>query len=199
MRTLLTAASILLATTTSSLFANSGWLTNYDDAVKESKSSGKPILANFTGSDWCGWCIKLHKEVFSKDEFKTWAAENVVLLELDFPRKKAQTAEIKAQNKELKKKHAIRGFPTVLILDSDGNKMGQTGYRRNGPTEWTNYADLLIASHKNGGADEANASPQAGTRLQGKLISKNDNEIVIELENGKRLTIPTKNLKQATP
>ncbi len=64
------------------------WLDSYEEAAKISKETNKPILANFTGSDWCRWCKVLDKEVFRTDEFKTWASENVVLLELDFPKKK---------------------------------------------------------------------------------------------------------------
>ena len=62
------------------------WLTSYSTAIAESKSSGKPVLVNFTGKAWCGWCIRLRREVFETEEFKQWAADNVVLLELDFPR-----------------------------------------------------------------------------------------------------------------
>ena len=65
-----------------------GWLVDLEEAYNQSKQTDKPILANFTGSDWCGWCKKLRAEVFSRPEFKTWAKENVILLELDFPRRK---------------------------------------------------------------------------------------------------------------
>ncbi|PIQ15370.1 MAG: thioredoxin, partial [Flavobacteriales bacterium CG18_big_fil_WC_8_21_14_2_50_32_9] len=75
-----------------------GWEVDVNKAYEISKKTGKPILANFTGSDWCGWCIKLKNEVFIKDEFKTWAKDNVVLLELDFPRRFQLPEEIKQQN-----------------------------------------------------------------------------------------------------
>ena len=80
---------------------NDGWLLNFDKAAEQSMKTGKPILANFTGSDWCGWCIRLKKEVFITPAFKKWAKENVILLELDYPRRTQQTEEIKKQNKEL--------------------------------------------------------------------------------------------------
>lgn len=201
MRTMITTACILLATTTTPLLADTDWLVDYDTAVTESESTGKPILVNFTGSDWCGWCIKLHKEVFKKQEFKTWAAKNVVLLELDFPRRKEQTAEIKAQNKKLKKKYAIRGFPTVLILDAEGNKMGKTGYRRGGPDGWVNNAESMIAAYKKGDGDATGGDSKAEgavkppvKKLKGKLISKTDKEVIIETEDGKRIRIPAKNI-----
>ena len=103
--------------TTASAPAESGWLVSWDKAVEQSKKTGKPILADFTGSDWCGWCIKLKKEVFSTPEFTEWAGKNVILLELDFPRKTKQDDAIKKQNKDLMTKYKIKGFPTVLILD----------------------------------------------------------------------------------
>ena len=79
-----------------------GWLTSYDDAVAQAEATGKPILADFTGSDWCGWCIKLDKEVFSTSAFKEWASENVILLVVDFPRSKTLPAKLKKQNQKLK-------------------------------------------------------------------------------------------------
>jgi thioredoxin-related protein len=133
--------SILLALVTSLVLSVSAqaadeWHIKYDDAIAAAKKSGRPILADFTGSDWCGWCIKLKDEVFSTKEFKEWAAENVVLLELDFPRKKAQDAAIKAKNQELAKAHGVQGYPTILILNAEGKKIGELGYKAGGPKAW---------------------------------------------------------------
>jgi protein disulfide-isomerase len=114
----------------------SGWLEKHAEAIAASKKSGLPMLVNFTGSDWCGWCVKLHKEVFATKEFKEWAATNVVLLELDFPNKKAQDAAIKAKNEELAKQYKVEGYPTILILDGTGKKIGELGYVAGGPTVW---------------------------------------------------------------
>src|SRR4051794_6951886 len=75
----------------------SGWLTNFKQAQEEAKSSKKLILLNFTGSDWCGWCIKLDREVFSKPAFKEYASKNLVLMEADFPRGKQLSATEKSQ------------------------------------------------------------------------------------------------------
>ena len=120
------------------------WLTSWDEAAKKSEESGKPILIDFTGSDWCGWCIKLKNEVFSKEAFKTWAKENVVLLELDYPRKKEQTAKMKGQNAKLASKYGIRGYPTILFLDATGKQIGKSGYRKGGPEAWTTHANTQI-------------------------------------------------------
>lgn len=131
---------------------NEGWYVDIDDAFAESQKTGKPILANFTGSDWCGWCIKLSKAVFEKDEFKTWADDNVVLLELDFPRRKSLPAELQKQNNDLQRAFNVRGFPTVWLFDliKDQNDQysikayGRTGYT---PTveEFTNSLAQYLA------------------------------------------------------
>lgn len=126
--------------------SENGWYQSYDQALEKSEETGKPILVDFTGSDWCGWCIKLHDEVFSKPEFKKWADENVVLLELDFPRKKEQPAALAEQNQGLSDSFGIRGFPTVLFLNSEGAVLGKYGYDKGGPEVWTKKATKIIAS-----------------------------------------------------
>ena len=92
------------------------WMTDFEAAQAKAAAEQKPMLLDFTGSDWCGWSIKLDKEVFSQEAFQNYAAEALVLVELDFPRGKDQSAELKAQNKALAEKYGIRGFPTILIL-----------------------------------------------------------------------------------
>jgi len=113
--------------------AKSGWLTNYDQAQKEAQSKNRLLLMDFTGSDWCGWCIMLDKEVFSKPEFKEYANKNLVLLELDFPRMKKMPPETTAQNERLLMKYGIQGFPTVVVFDSSGKPLGALGYQAGGP------------------------------------------------------------------
>jgi protein disulfide-isomerase len=105
----------------------------------------------FTGSDWCGWCIRLQTEVFKKPEFAAWAKENVVLLEVDFPRRTALSAELTAQNNELQQFFAVQGYPTVWFVNAskvDGktnfDKLGSTGYLAGGPENWLNVANGFI-------------------------------------------------------
>ena len=98
-------ATGVLAAATSA--GGQGWLSSYDKAAALAKKTDKLILADFTGSDWCGWCKKLKKEVFSTEQFKGWAAKNAVLLELDFPRSKPQSDATKARNKKLLKKYGV--------------------------------------------------------------------------------------------
>jgi len=100
--------------------AESGWLNDYKKAQEEAKASNKFLLLNFTGSDWCGWCIKFDREVLSQPQFKDYARDNLVLVELDFPRAKSQSAEVRKQNLELAQHYEVVGFPTIVVLNSDG-------------------------------------------------------------------------------
>lgn len=123
----------------------SGWLTDYEAAKAQAKAENKPIFINFTGTDWCGWCIKLEKEVFSKKEFQDYAKEHLVLMEVDFPRKKELPAEVKAQNKKLDKEFKIEGYPTLFLLDADGKKLtGDVGYREGGPAAYVEHLKRLL-------------------------------------------------------
>lgn len=116
------------------------WLTKYTDALKYAKKYDRPILINFTGSDWCGWCIKLKKEVFDKKEFKDFASTDVILFEADFPSRKKQSAAIKDQNNKLKEKFGITGYPSIILLNSHGEKITKTGYKEGGPVK---YVEML--------------------------------------------------------
>ncbi len=130
-------------TQTPSLSAKPGWLTSYEEAQKEAQSKHKLLLMDFTGSDWCGWCIMLDKEIFSKPEFKDYADKNLVLLELDFPRQKKMPPETTAQNEQLAVRYQISGFPTVLVFDSAGKQVGALGYTPGGPQAFIALLDRL--------------------------------------------------------
>jgi protein disulfide-isomerase len=113
------------------------WYTELAKAQAASNESNKPIFAFFTGSDWCGWCHKLQAEVFAKAAFKEWARQNVILLELDFPRRKQLAPEIAQQNMNLQQAFQVRGYPTVWLFyaqtnpttnEINLNALGSTGY-----------------------------------------------------------------------
>jgi len=109
------------------------WQTDVPKAQAKAKAEKKLVMLNFTGSDWCGWCIKLSKEVFSQPAFVEYADKNLVAVEVDFPRKKDLSAAQKQANAALAKKYNIEGYPTIIVLDSDGKKIGTLGYQPGGP------------------------------------------------------------------
>ena len=131
---------------------NLPWQTDMKKAIAISKSENKPLFLFFTGSDWCGWCIRLQNEVFKTPEFIEWS-KKVVLVDLDFPRSKPQDEAIKMQNQQLAQIFAVRGYPTVWfakeVKGADGNpileQLGSTGYVAGGPKAWIDIANPIIA------------------------------------------------------
>lgn len=109
------------------------WLIDAVKAQAQAKAEKKLVLLDFTGSDWCGWCIKLNKEVFSLPEFAEYAQKNLVCVEVDFPNKKKLSAEQKKANDALAAKYKIEGYPTIIVLDGEGKKVGELGYMKGGP------------------------------------------------------------------
>jgi thioredoxin-related protein len=109
------------------------WLTDVSSALDKARRENKYVLLDFTGSDWCGWCIRLKKEVFDQPAFAAFAEANLVLVEVDFPRHKSQDAALKETNERLAETYKIRGFPTVIILNSSALPVAQTGYVEGGP------------------------------------------------------------------
>ena len=119
------------------------WFESYEDAHRESLRTGKPMLAVFSGSDWCGPCIQLKKNVFDSPNFMSWAAENVVLLELDFPKRSPQSPKLQSQNQRLAEKYDITGYPTVLYLDANGEVLGKQGHGVDA-TQWIAAAEKKL-------------------------------------------------------
>jgi protein disulfide-isomerase len=148
MKTILRTLAVLVATASVSL-ASEGWLTDWEAAKAKSKAENKPILINLTGSDWCGWCIKIEKEIFSQKAFKEFAAANLILMEADFPKKKVQPAELKKQNAALEKEYLAGGYPTVYLLDAEGKKLSEDlGTLKGGTDAYIAKLKELIAKEK---------------------------------------------------
>ena len=128
------------------------WHTDMSKATDISIKENKPMFLFFTGSDWCGWCIRLQKEVFKTPEFIKWAKDNVVLVELDFPRKNEQTDAVKMQNAQLQQQLQVRGYPTVWFVSAaktaeakvNLTALGSTGYVAGGPKVWIDGANQII-------------------------------------------------------
>ncbi len=134
-------ACAVLSLTTAS--AAEGWLTDFEAAKKQATTEKKDILIDFTGSDWCGWCIKLNEEVFNKDAFKKAAPKDFVFLELDFPQRKKLDEKLQKQNQKLQEEFGVQGFPTIFLTDGKGRPYAQTGYQPGGPEKYlTHLADL---------------------------------------------------------
>lgn len=127
--------------------ADTLWTDDFEAAKATAKAQNRFMLLDFTGSDWCGWCIKLDKEVFSKSEFKKYASEKLVCVELDYPMKNKPSKRVQKQNEELKQQYAIRGYPTIILLDPNGEKIGQTGYKDGGPEKYVEHLESIIAPH----------------------------------------------------
>lgn len=142
MKKLLSSLAVLSLLTSASLAA-AGWGEDYDKALAQASADKKMVLLDFTGSDWCGWCMKLDKEVFSKPEFKNYAKENLVLVEVDFPQAKHQSKKLKEQNEKLKQEHRVQGYPTIVVLNAEGKKVGELGYMEGGPKAFLAKLDAL--------------------------------------------------------
>ena len=119
------------------------WHTDVNKAVTVSRKENKPMMMFFTGSDWCGWCIRLQNEVFKKPEFVDWAQKNVVLVELDFPRKIELAPELRQQNSQMQQIFQVQGFPTIWFVNPEVKEkninlkqIGKVGYVNGGPLKW---------------------------------------------------------------
>jgi protein disulfide-isomerase len=128
-------ALLILLAVTSAPFARGdlNWLTDLRKAQEQAKSDHKLVLINFTGSDWCPWCIRLDREVFSKPEFATYAKDHLVLVVADFPRSKPLSDDVRKHNEELADRFEIQGFPTIVVLNEHGKVVGELGYTPGGP------------------------------------------------------------------
>lgn len=117
------------------------WMTDYKAALALAAKENKKVLLDFTGSDWCGWCIRLKKETFNMPAFKDYADKNLILVEVDFPQGKTLSPEVTAQNNALQEQFRVEGFPTLVLLDSQGKMIKQnSGYLPGGPQGFIDWA-----------------------------------------------------------
>ncbi len=145
MKMLLKALLPALLVLGSGLFAGEdAWITDYKKALEIAKRDNKVVLINFTGSDWCGWCKRLDREVFSKDTFGDFATEKLVLLKVDFPKYSETPAEQMKANEALAKRYRVQGFPTILMIDANEKILLATGYRPGGASEYVAHLDQKI-------------------------------------------------------
>ncbi len=148
---LLTLGGLLAVAVTLSTYAGSpDWVRDFEEAKRLAAEKNVPILADFSGSDWCGWCVRLDREVFSQPAFKEFAKEGVVLFLADFPSSKPQPAAEAKQNRELAERYGVSMFPTVVLLDKDGAALAQAGYRPGGADAYVAHLKELIRDAASG-------------------------------------------------
>lgn len=157
------------------------WLTNYDQAVQRSASTSKPLILFFTGSDWCGWCKKLEKEVLHTPEFSDIAASDFVFLKVDFPMHKQLPPDQDRHNKRLKEKFGIRGFPTLVLLDEKQQKITTVGYRSGGGRAYAEYLLKTVsdytayqASHQQASNNELSSQQLEDLYRQARELGQDD-------------------------
>lgn len=119
------------------------WHKTIEDAMNE-VTEDKHVFVFFTGSDWCTWCHRLNQEVFDHKFFQDYVAENMEMVLLDFPRKTSQEPDQKAYNEEKMMQYGVRGFPSVIILDNNGEVAMQLGYREGGPEAYVDYIESVL-------------------------------------------------------
>lgn len=152
MKKIVIALCLFVSTLTMQAQEGLKWHTDLNEAIEVSNKESKPLFLFFTGSDWCGWCIRLQKEVFNTPEFTAWAKEKAVLVELDFPRRTPQDEKVKAQNNQLQQLLAVQGYPTVWFVTPTVTaagktnlvQLGNTGYVAGGPTVWIEGANQIL-------------------------------------------------------
>jgi protein disulfide-isomerase len=121
--------------------ADALWMTDYKQALAQAAKEKRNLLLDFTGSDWCPYCIQMDKEVLSRPEFEEFAKKNLVLVKLDFPRKKQLPPAETAQNRKLGQQFAIEGYPTYVLVNAEGKEVKrQVGYLEGGPKEFIKWA-----------------------------------------------------------
>ena len=145
MHSFLLACVLSLISTTALVAGEAPWLTDFQTATALAVREHKVVLIDFTGSDWCGWCMRLDAEVFSTAEFAAWAEKHAVLLEVDFPHRKAMSDRQREHNEALAERYAVEGFPTVVVLGADGRVLGRLGYQEGGAKAWIAEAERIIA------------------------------------------------------
>jgi protein disulfide-isomerase len=135
---------LVLVSPTTEVLGKAAWLNDFSKAQAQAQTEGKFVLVNFTGSDWCGWCIRLRKEVFLRPEFENYAASNLVLLEIDFPKRKPLPPLVQQSNQKLAEQFQVQGYPTLIVLDSQGRKLGRISYGTGGPKQFIAEVERLV-------------------------------------------------------
>ncbi len=169
------------------------WINDYKAALAQAKAEGKDILMDFTGSDWCHWCIQLNREVFSKPEFLKYAPDNFVLLELDFPQNPAGIKpETRRQNQQLAEKFGVEGYPSIVLADASGRIYAKTGYQEGGPRSYIPHLegfrkqrierdDAFASAEKASGIERAKLLDEGLKALSQEMVLPGHKSVVEEI------------------
>lgn len=169
-------AAALVATATSSFAAGNGWLTNLEEAQAKSAAENKPILIEFTGSDWCPPCKMLTKNVFSTETFNSKAPEKFILVEMDYPQDKTGiTPEIEKYRQDIATKYSIQGFPSIVLTDSTGKPLARTGFQSGDADSYLAHLDQILAD-----SVKEQAAFKAAHALEGEAKAKALVELIKE-------------------
>ena len=134
MTKLITSALSIAALAVAVVSAHAESAESLDAILKQAQSAGKPVVLEFTGSDWCPPCKMMQKEVFSTDAFKKFADSDILFVKLDFPNSRAQADDVKTRNRALAEKFNVEGFPTLVVLSPEGEELArQVGFMGGGP------------------------------------------------------------------
>lgn len=166
--------------------ADSIWMNDFEAAKARAAAEDKDLLIDFTGSDWCGWCIKLKEEVFVHDSFKSAIQKDFVLVELDFPRKTELPPAIKAQNEKLSQQYDIKGFPTILLTNHKGEVYGRTGYQAGGPEAYLKHINSFTEAKEKREAMLKEAESLEGMARVEKLGAVLENLLKHGIESGQK-------------
>lgn len=165
------------------LAGGEGWINDLEAAKATAAKEKKDLLIDFTGSDWCGWCIKLNEEVFSKDAFRNVVPNDFVLVELDFPQDESKTTpEIKKRNEVLQQQYAVEGFPTIILADAQGRPYAKTGYEEGGAEKYVTHLATLREAKTARDAAFGKAEKAEGLE-KAKLLSEGLAKVAPELHD----------------
>ncbi|MBN2332612.1 MAG: thioredoxin family protein [Deltaproteobacteria bacterium] len=191
-RTLIVIVLLCLCGSAFPLHARAAWLDDFKAAKSQATREHKDLLLVFSGSDWCGWCIKLEQEVFSQAGFMAEAEKQFILVNLDFPQRKAQAPAVREQNQQLKADYRIEGFPTVILADAAGTPYARTGYLEGGSTAYLQHLagfqtakkavdDLMTKAEQASGMERARLLDQVLETMQANHLPGNHRKIIDEI------------------
>jgi protein disulfide-isomerase len=198
---------ILLAWAVASAAYADPWTTDYEKAVEVAKEENKLLLLNFSGSDWCHWCMKLDEEVFSEKEFEKFAENTLVCVLLDSPRGIRRSSKRSADIASMKSRFQVRGFPTIILVDADEEEIGRLGYKPGGAEPYVERLREMMGPHMDLEAAENEIAAEtskyrtwtskSGSTISAELVENSGGWIKLRKEDGAMLRIEVESLSKS--